>query len=265
MKRANAAGRDDEEEEEEEEEEYPYTFPDALSTRKKQSVPIPKLIESLPKPKTAATETMEWVLSAGHEHNILFARSRRERRHFNGSGIINVVVTNAYSFGYGGSGRLGHRGCSALDRPDNEAIAVKRPRLLKAVVAGGREMSVSSAATGLEHSALVDAEGALYTFGVTSDGRLGYTAAGCLTEQSTPKQVIDGVLSQKRVVQVALAAKCSLALTSDGEVYSFGHGPLGELGRSLLMRRKRRKRMRRKTRRKKATRSCVDIGTSTVP
>ena len=121
---------------------------------------------------------------------------------------------------------------AALDRPDNEAIAVKRPRLLKAVVAGGsgKEMSVSSAATGLEHSALVDAEGALYTFGVTSDGRLGYAAAGCLTEQSTPKQVLDGVLSQKRVVQVALAAKCSLALTSDGEVYSFGHGPVGELG-----------------------------------
>ena len=44
LKRANVAGRDDDDEddhEEEEEEEYPYTFPDALSTRKKQSVPIP--------------------------------------------------------------------------------------------------------------------------------------------------------------------------------------------------------------------------------
>ena len=36
------------------------------------------------------------------------------------------------------------------------------------------------------------------------------------------------------MVQVALAAKCSLALTSDGEVYSFGHGPLGELGLGRL-------------------------------
>ena len=149
--------------------------------------------------------------------------------HFNNNdGIIGL---KAYSFGYGGGGRLGHRGCSALDRPDSEAIAVTQPRPLK-TFGSGREMSVSSAASGLEHSALVDAEGALYTFGVTSEGRLGYT--GSLTEQCTPKRVVDGVLSQKRVVQVALAAKCSLVLTSDGEVYSFGHGPLGELGLGRL-------------------------------
>tara|TARA_B100001094_G_C18167092_1_gene792797 strand:+ start:583 stop:2196 length:1614 start_codon:yes stop_codon:yes gene_type:complete len=236
VKRMNTAlpssvgANDGSDEEEEEEEEYPYTFPDALSTRKKQSVPIPRLIESLPKSNAAATGTMEWVLSAGHEHTILFARGR-EIRHLNGGGSGNI--TNAYSFGYGGGGRLGHRGCSALDRPDNEAVAVKRPRLLK-TVGSEKAMLVSSAATGLEHSALVDAEGALYTFGTTSEGRLGYT--GCLTEQITPKRVLDGVLSQKRVVQVALAAKCSLALTSEGEVYSFGYGPLGELGLGRLVR-----------------------------
>jgi alpha-tubulin suppressor-like RCC1 family protein len=88
---------------------------------------------------------------------------------------------------------------------------------------------VASAATGLFHSAVVTADGALITFGC---GRVG--------QSLPPAQEVDGASFGRwspddgsKVVKVSCGRSHTLALDDRGRVWSFGDNKYGQLGRLL--------------------------------
>ena len=84
-------------------------------------------------------------------------------------------------------------------------------------------------AAGSLHSAVVDAHGSLYTFGIdpTQRGFLGLGAAEACLPTRVP-------MAGVRFASVAAHSFHTLALTACGSVYSFGHGQCGQLGHGDL-------------------------------
>ena len=82
------------------------------------------------------------------------------------------------------------------------------------------------------HSAILttDPESNLYMCGFGPGGRLG---TGDEVTRSTFVCIEDGVLAGKKVIKVALGQNHSLAVSSEGEVFSWGTSTYGQLGYSL--------------------------------
>jgi hypothetical protein len=142
-----------------------------------------------------------------------------ERHH-----IVQVAVSNhiaavtqsgkLLAAGLGDSGQLG------LGNSHNEFYDM--------VEVGGAlsELRVVSVAVGTYHTAVVTDNGWLFTFGEGGFSRLGHgTHAGELM----PRRVL-GALSGLRVVQVSASIYHTVAVTADGELYTFGCGESGRLG-----------------------------------
>jgi hypothetical protein len=70
-------------------------------------------------------------------------------------------------------------------------------------------------------------DGRVYSFGSGIGGRLGH---GSSEDKLTPKLIQQVQLEGKFVVQVACGWLCSMALTSDGRLYTWGKGESGCLG-----------------------------------
>jgi len=75
------------------------------------------------------------------------------------------------------------------------------------------------------HSLAVAADGAVWSWGLGGDGRLGH---GDGQNQLLPKKV--EALAGRRVIAVSAGAGHNLALTADGTVLSWGNGAYGKLG-----------------------------------
>lgn len=82
------------------------------------------------------------------------------------------------------------------------------------------------------HSAILttDPESNLYMCGVGSGGRLG---TGDDVTRFTYTCIEEGALAGKRVVAVALGQNHTLAISSEGEIFSWGTSTYGQLGYSL--------------------------------
>jgi len=116
-----------------------------------------------------------------------------------------------WSWGGGDYGKLGHGDSQNQLLPKKiEALAAQR---VVTVSAGGA------------HSLALTADGALWSWGHGSRGRLGH---GDQQMQLLPKKV--EALAGQRVVAVSAGAAHSLALTADGAVWSWGWGGNGKLG-----------------------------------
>ena len=89
-------------------------------------------------------------------------------------------------------------------------------------MAGQRVVAVSAAAN---HSIALTAYGAVWSWGLGSDGRLGH---GDEQDQLLPKKI--EAFTGWRVVAVSAGSDRSLALTADGAVWSWGCGWTGLLG-----------------------------------
>jgi E3 ubiquitin-protein ligase HERC2 len=145
-----------------------------------------------------------------------------------GGGLVRVAHSllltstgRVLSFGTGQYGALGHGYSGGKQLPD-----ILRPKYIDAL-SGTRCVCI---AAGELHSAAVTVDGDLYTWGDGFCGQLGHGDKGpCVT----PTQVTKGGLEDECVANVALGARHSLAVTDDGEVFSFGLGHFGVLGRSF--------------------------------
>ena len=131
-------------------------------------------------------------------------------------GAHTVVWTDkgeAYSFGFGRLGRLGH-GCEQDEHT---------PRLIRGVFVGKRVIGV---ATGYFHTVTWTDEFRAYSFGWGDSGRLGH---GTEEDENLPR-LIGGRLTGKKVVGVAAGHDHTIVWSEGGEVYSFGLGLHGRLG-----------------------------------
>ncbi|EOD32345.1 hypothetical protein EMIHUDRAFT_631926 [Emiliania huxleyi CCMP1516] len=116
-----------------------------------------------------------------------------------------------WSWGYGAFGRLGH---------GNE----QRQLLPKKIEAFAGQRVVAASA-GYAHSLALTADGAVWSWGYGTLGRLGH---GDNHDQLEPKEV--EALAGRRAVAVSAGMSHSLAITADGAVWSWGDGDDGRLG-----------------------------------
>ncbi|XP_042876756.1 E3 ubiquitin-protein ligase HERC2-like isoform X6 [Penaeus japonicus] len=163
-------------------------------------------------------------LGLGHCNNITVPRQitalsqyvvKKVAVHSGGRHAMALTVDGKiFSWGEGEDGKLGHGNRTSYDKPKLiESLKSKRIRDI---------------ACGSSHSAAITSSGELYCWGLGEYGRLGL---GDTTTQLKPKLV--KALHGQRVVQVACGSRDAqtLALTSEGMVYSWGDGDFGKLGR----------------------------------
>ena len=120
--------------------------------------------------------------------------------------------SEVFSWGWNNLGQCGH---GRLDSDHNQLL----PRRAEALVG----VRARSASAGTHHSLVVTEDGALYSFGGNDYGQLG---RGYFNERDDP--VIVDALRHVRVIATAVGLYHSIALTTDGVVFSWGYaGPLG--------------------------------------
>ncbi|KAL3916238.1 MAG: hypothetical protein SGILL_005269 [Bacillariaceae sp.] len=145
-----------------------------------------------------------------------------------GGGLVRVAHTllltssgRVLSFGTGQYGALGHGYSGGKQLPD-----VLRPQYIEAL-ASERITCISA---GELHSAAVTVDGDLYTWG---DGFCGQSGHGDKRPHVVPEQVTKGGLEDECISHVSCGARHTIAVTEEGEVFSFGLGHFGVLGRSF--------------------------------
>ena len=121
---------------------------------------------------------------------------------------------DVFSWGEGDDGKLGHDNKHSCDRPR--------------VIEGLRGKDVVDISCGGAHSAAITSSGELFTWGKGRYGRLGH---GDSDDQYKPK-LVDALMGH-RVVDVACGSgdAQTLCITDDDNVWSWGDGDYGKLGR----------------------------------
>ncbi|CAH1964040.1 unnamed protein product [Acanthoscelides obtectus] len=163
-------------------------------------------------------------LGLGHNNNVQSPRPipflsqyviKKVAVHSGGKHAMALTLDGkVFSWGEGEDGKLGHGNRLNLDKP-------KMIETLKS-------KKIRDIACGSSHSAAITSSGELFTWGLGEYGRLGH---GDNVTQLKPKLVKS--LLGKRVIQVACGSRDAqtLALTDDGQVFSWGDGDFGKLGR----------------------------------
>lgn len=145
-----------------------------------------------------------------------------------GGGLVRVAHTllltsagRVLSFGTGQYGALGHGFSGGKQLPD-----VLHPQYIQAL----SSVRIVCVSAGEIHSAAVSTDGDVYTWG---DGFCGQLGHGDKRPQVSPVQVQRGGLDDECVSHISCGARHTLAVTEDGEVFSWGLGHFGVLGRSF--------------------------------
>jgi E3 ubiquitin-protein ligase HERC2 len=129
-------------------------------------------------------------------------------------GDFSLALTasgDVYSWGNGDDGQLGH----------GKAVNELLPRMVQGTFGKG----IVEIAAGNRHACALTSSGDVYAWGLGEGGRLGL---GDSRTQLTPRLLKS--LRQVNVIHIACGERHSLALTSEGQVYSWGAGANGRLG-----------------------------------
>ncbi|KAM6382365.1 E3 ubiquitin-protein ligase HERC2 isoform 5-T5 [Alca torda] len=123
-----------------------------------------------------------------------------------------------FSWGCGDGGRLGH----------GDTVPLEEPKMISALSGKQAGKHVVHIACGSTYSAAITAEGELYTWGRGNYGRLGHGSS----EDQTIPMLVTGLKGLK-VIDVACGSgdAQTLAVTENGQVWSWGDGDYGKLGR----------------------------------
>ena len=145
-----------------------------------------------------------------------------------GGGLVRVAHTllltstgRVLSFGTGQYGALGHGYNAAKQLPD-----YLKPTFIDAL----SNVTCTCVAAGELHSAAVTVDGDVYTWG---DGFCGQLGHGDKRPITLPKQVTTGGMDDECISNITCGSRHTIAITEDGECYSWGLGHFGVLGRSF--------------------------------
>ena len=125
--------------------------------------------------------------------------------------MATTELGKLYTWGYGGHGQLGH----------GETKNYIQPELVRH---GLEDEIVTVSAAGYGHSMAVTAKGELYTWG-SGHGLLGHSDDN---QRLTPAKVV--ALEKKEIREIAAGYDHSLAVSSVGDLYTWGNGGYGQLG-----------------------------------
>lgn len=91
-------------------------------------------------------------------------------------------------------------------------------------------VQVKGLACGEAHTLVIDHNGSIYSFGWAEDGQLGLPSMWI--QESYMSFAIRKIvyLNHKKIVKISAGALFSIAITENGEIYSWGNGELGQLG-----------------------------------
>jgi alpha-tubulin suppressor-like RCC1 family protein len=129
-----------------------------------------------------------------------------------------------YAWGSGKDGKLGLGDvayCPFFERDAAGQPFVSKPQLLSAIA----NVPIVQLSAGSAHSAVVSEAGAVYTFGCGKCGKLGH---GGTSAEWLPKRV-EGTRGAD-ATQVSCGRDHTAAVTSRGELLTWGHGERGRLG-----------------------------------
>ncbi len=122
-----------------------------------------------------------------------------------------------YSWGANGQGQLGDNSTTSRIAP----VAVYSDGVLSG-------KTITAIATGGSHTLALASDGTVYAWGWNGDGQLGNNST---TDSSIPVAVnTSGVLAGKTITKIAAGSNHSIAIDSDGAVYTWGSNSDGQLG-----------------------------------
>ncbi|XP_031814951.1 E3 ubiquitin-protein ligase HERC2 isoform X4 [Sarcophilus harrisii] len=139
--------------------------------------------------------------------------------HSDGHHYLALAATGeVFSWGCGDGGRLGH----------GDTVPLEEPKMISALSGKQAGKHVVHIACGSTYSAAITAEGELYTWGRGNYGRLGHGSS----EDQTIPMLVTGLKGLK-VIDVSCGSgdAQTLAVTENGQVWSWGDGDYGKLGR----------------------------------
>ena len=143
------------------------------------------------------------------------------------AGSYHSVAVNSngdvYSWGWNGQGQLGN----GTNTDSNVPLPV---RTAGTPMAGKKIVHVSTGGNFYKGSSLaLSSEGKVYSWGANDQGQLGN---GTTTDSNLPVEVkVEGTpMAGKKIVQTAIGVTHSMALDSEGKVYSWGENTNGLLG-----------------------------------
>ncbi len=143
-------------------------------------------------------------------------------------GCHSAVLTDTgdvYTWGRGFEGQTGHASRALSSETNNVITAVQ---LLPKCVSAFVKQPVTSVSCGHNFTAVVVENGSVYAWGEGGSGQLGY---GRVTKQAVPKVVLTKCPeTEQPFISVECGWGHTLALTSAGEMYSWGLNSYGQLG-----------------------------------
>ncbi|KAM6220949.1 putative E3 ubiquitin-protein ligase HERC6 [Rhynchocyon petersi] len=141
-------------------------------------------------------------------HGTLLLQAASGERH----SLLLLSDGTVHSCGDNSSGQLGQRGVAHREQPET--------------IQALETLKVTFVSCGKEHSLVVCCKGRVFAWGAGAEGQLG---TGEFKEISvTPKKVLG--LADIKIIQVSCGHYHSLALSQDGQVFSWGKNSHGQLG-----------------------------------